>query len=256
MITMGKSGACNLFSGIIALLQFSACPVNCSKDRPPGPPAGAFASNGDGHIGNSFQPASIALNFTAPLHLVFLGDSTFRYEYLGLIYYLEKGKLYVPSMIKQGRLSCRDMTNSHTCSCPPTPNKKRNSAKCDKHQIAFETISPHFAGRELCDCYRGGGPSGKEHYLNRATENRCGPLPCSALLPAPLFTLHAFHATIAVLSSAKQCGEAALGGGVYTTGTPDLVIRNTTSITSSLIVPSALVALITNATAVSWLPSC
>ena len=252
---MGKSGACHLFAGIIALLQFAARPAICSKALPPGHPAGAFASNGDGHIGNSFQPASIALNLTAPLHLVFLGDSTFRYEYLGLIYFLEKGRLYVPSMVKQGRLSCRDMTNSHTCSCPPTPKTKRNSAKCDKHQIAFETISPHFAGRELCDCYRGGGPSGKEHYLNRATENRCGPLPCSACPSFHLARIPCNHHRPFFCKA--MWGSAALGGGgggLYTTGMPDLVIRNT-SIACSLIVPSALVALIANATA-AWLPSC
>ena len=214
-----KLGVCRLFSGIFAILHFAACPANCSKDMQPRHPAGAFSSNGVRQqlIGRniSFKPPSRPqMNLTAPLHLVFLGDSTFRYEYLGLIYYLEKGRLYAPYTVKQGRLSCRDMTNSHTCSCP-TSNTKRKNVKCDKHQIAFQTISPSFAGRELCDCYRGGGPSGKEHYLNRATENRCGPLPFSIPCPSCQPSTHSIKpsSSFLLIPHIAMWGSSMMGGG-------------------------------------------
>ena len=135
-------------------------------------------------LANHDAAATASYNLTEPLHVVFMGDSTYRYEYLGLIYYLDTGKMYHPHVMKHGQQTCRDMSYSHTCSCPPKrkPKSKRKSKRltCNQHQSSYETISPQFRGRELCDCFRAWVKIDRD-YTRKATENRCS---CSNPLPS------------------------------------------------------------------------
>jgi hypothetical protein len=83
-------------------------------------------------------------------HVVMIGDSLMRYQYLSLTYALENGRypsheLY-PNICRQG-----DYRN-----LPHELLQKYNLTKKDNGWPAFMVMTSHmFAGKERCDCYRG-----------------------------------------------------------------------------------------------------
>ena len=100
--------------------------------------------------------------------ILYIGDSTLRYEYFTLAYFSEhgywplKGNLKGPNPLLQG-----DVAKSKLVSYPTGSSKCRNG-RTDWERFFWYTNSL-LNGHEVCDCFR--KPSGKS-CCKLATENR------------------------------------------------------------------------------------
>lgn len=87
-----------------------------------------------------------ALNTLRNKKIVFLGDSITRYQYLNLVYFIERGHFPQPY--------CTDEKMEHSVCCQ---NKVRGGSKGNGWSSFFHSTNQGLNGNEICDCARKDG---------------------------------------------------------------------------------------------------